>query len=171
MATKFGLTFDQPDAPGPHALIPDSRPDTICRSVETSLQRLQTDRIDFYFQHRTDPEVTPEEVASVMASLIKEGKILHWGISECTEEYLQPFNLISSIAEEKHATPSQISMAWMMNKYSWIVPIPRTRHLCRLKENIGAADILLTKEEIVKIDEALEEMEMSEVFGGSPLKK
>ena len=52
LATKFGLTFDAPHAAGPHALIPDSRPATIRRSVEESLHRLHTDRIDLYYQHR-----------------------------------------------------------------------------------------------------------------------
>lgn len=55
LATKFGLTFDAPHAAGPHALIPDSRPATIRRSVEESLRRLHTDRIDLYYQHRIDP--------------------------------------------------------------------------------------------------------------------
>jgi len=89
IATKFGLTFDAPHAAGPHALIPDSQPTTIRRSVEDSLRRLYTDRIDLYYQHRIDPKVEPEEVAGVMADLIREGKILHWGISEANEEYLR----------------------------------------------------------------------------------
>ena len=89
LATKFGLTFDNPHSAGPHALIPDSRPTTIRHSVEESLRRLRTDRIDLYYQHRIDPKVAPEEVAGVMADLIREGKILHWGISEATEEYLR----------------------------------------------------------------------------------
>ena len=89
LATKFGLTFDAPHAAGPHALIPDSRPTTIRRSVEESLRRLRTDRIDVYYQLRIDPKVLPEEVASVMADLIREGKILHRGISEATREYLR----------------------------------------------------------------------------------
>ena len=52
-----------------------------------------------------------------------------------------------------------------------IFPIPGTRRLFRLKENIGAADIHLTGEEVRAIDMALESMGMSEVFGGSPIKK
>lgn len=51
-----------------------------------------------------------------------------------------------------------------------IVPIPGTRHLCRLKENIGAADISLTVDEVLNIDEKLDNMKMSEVFGGSSIK-
>ena len=56
--------------------------------MEESLRRLRTDRIDLYYQHRIDPNIEPEAVAEVMADLIREGKILHWGISETTEEYL-----------------------------------------------------------------------------------
>ena len=80
------------------------------------------------------------------------------------------FSLLEQLADEHHATASQVSLAWMMNKRPPIVPIPGTRHLCRLKENIGAADIYLTDEEVKAIDTALDNMEMSEVFGGSPMK-
>ena len=59
----------------------------------------------------------------------------------------------------------------MMNKHPWIVPIPGTRHLCRLKENIEAADIRLTAGQVQAVDDALAAMPMSEVFGGSPVKK
>ena len=250
LATKFGLAFDAPEAAGPHALIPDARPEIIRRSVEGSLRRLRTDHIDLYYQHRIDPSVEPETVAEVMADLIHEGKVLHWGISEATEGYLRRahrvcpvtaiqnrlsmmarwhepllsvveelgigfvahsplanglltnrytadtsfdpetdyrasmpqyrpesfeknrtlFSLLEQLADEHHATASQVSLAWMMNKRPPIVPIPGTRHLCRLKENIGAADIYLTDEEVKAIDTALDNMEMSEVFGGSPMK-
>ena len=74
---------------------------------------------------------------------------------------------IRHLAVGHHATPSQISLAWMLCKKPWIVPIPGTRHLDRLKENAGAADIRLTPEEISAIDSALDSMPMSEVFGGS----
>ena len=251
IATKFGLAFDAPHVAGPHTLIPDSRPVTIRRSVEGSLRRLCTDRIDLYYQHRIDPKVAPEEVAATMAELIREGKITHWGISEASEEYLRRahkvcpvtavqnrysmmarrhetlfpvleelgigfvafsplanglltdyytadttfdpatdyrasmpqfrresfeqnrplFALIGQLAEAHHATPSQIALAWMINKRPWIVPIPGTRHLCRLKENIGAADIHLTAAQVENIDAALRAIQMSEVFGGSPIKQ
>lgn len=70
----------------------------------------------------------------------------------------------------KHATPAQISLAWMMCKRPWIVPIPGTRRLCRLKENIGEADLRLSPEEVRSIDSALDNMNMSDVFSGSPIK-
>lgn len=76
---------------------------------------------------------------------------------------------IRHLAAGHHAPPSQISLAWMLCKKPWIVPIPGTRHLDRLKENAGAADIRLTPEEISAIDSALDSMPMSEVFGGSKI--
>lgn len=78
---------------------------------------------------------------------------------------------INRLADEKHATPSQISLAWMLCKKPCIVPIPGTRHLCRLKENAGAADVCLSAREVAMIDEALDGMTMSEVFGGSKIIK
>ena len=89
IASKFGLRFDLESGGVPYPLIPDSRPETIRKSVEGSMKRLKTDHIDLYFQHRIDPAVEPEAVAQVMADLIKEGKITHWGISEANEEYLR----------------------------------------------------------------------------------
>lgn len=59
----------------------------------------------------------------------------------------------------------------MLCKKPWIVPIPGTRQLYRLKENIGAEDILLTDDEVKQIDTALDGMPMSEVFGGSKIIK
>ena len=70
IASKFGLRFDLESGAVPYPLIPDSRPETIRRSVEGSLKRLQTDHIDLYFQHRIDPGVEPEAVAQVMSDLI-----------------------------------------------------------------------------------------------------
>lgn len=59
----------------------------------------------------------------------------------------------------------------MLCKKPWIVPIPGTRKLDRLKENAQAADILLTDEEVEQMDRALDTMPMSGVFGGTALRK
>ena len=247
IATKFGLEFENPEGDGPHPLIPDSSPEAIHRAVEGSLRRLQTDHIDLYYQHRIDPAVEPEEVARVMGGLMREGKILHWGISEANESYVRRahavcpltavqnrysmmarwhealfpmleelgigfvafsplanglltanfdsastfdphtdyraampqfqkdsfdknkelLDYIRHLADEHRATPSQISLAWMLGKKTWIVPIPGTRHSERLKENAEASEIHLTQQEIAAIDRALDAIPMSEVFGGS----
>ena len=97
IASKFGLRFDFASGRVPVPLIPDSRPETIRRSVEGSLRRLGTDHIDLYFQHRIDPAVEPEAVAQVMADLIREGKITHWGISEANEDYLRRANAVCPV--------------------------------------------------------------------------
>ena len=79
--------------------------------------------------------------------------------------------LLQGMAEEKQATPAQISLAWMLCKKPYIVPIPGTRKLNRLEENAGASEIFLTKEEVEALDQALSSMEMSDVFGGKKKKK
>lgn len=79
--------------------------------------------------------------------------------------------LLHRLAAEKNATPAQISLAWMLCKKPYIVPIPGTRKLNRLQENAGAADIVLSAAEVALIDEALAHMEMSHVFGGSRIVK
>lgn len=241
IATKCGVRHM-----GDH-LEMDSRPQTIRKSVEGSLRKLQTDHIDLYYQHRIDPKVEPEVVADTMAQLIKEGKITHWGISEADEDYLRRAHgvcpvtaiqnrlsmmyrdyeklfpvleelhvgfvafsplangfltaryrdtsqfeqspadfrttmpqfskegveqnhellaLIENTAKEKNATPAQISLAWMLAKRPYIVPIPGSRKESRIRENLGAADIHLTKEEVSRIDSTLDHMTMSQVFGG-----
>ena len=126
LATKFGLTFDAPHAAGPHALIPDSRPEIIRRSVEESLCRLHTDRIDLYYQHRIDPKVEPEEVAATMAELIREGKILHWGISEATENYLRRAHRVCPVT----AVQNRYSM--MARRHEELFPVLGERTADRL---------------------------------------
>ena len=239
LATKCGVQH------GKNRLIVDSRPETIRKSVEGSLKRLQTDYIDLYYQHRIDPAVSPEEVAETMEKLIQEGKIRAWGISETNEEYLRRAHavcpvaaiqnrysmmarwhenlfpvveelgvayvafspmangfltgryskdsvfeqgtdyrsnmpqytaegfekgqkllvLLNGLAEEKQATPAQISLAWMLCKKPFIIPIPGSRKPKRLKENLGAANVILTTEEIAAIDRKLDTMTIP-VFGG-----
>ena len=75
--------------------------------------------------------------------------------------------LLQKLAEQNNATPAQISLAWMLCKKPYIVPIPGTRKLSRLLENASAADVTLSAIEVSAIDKALSGMEISEVFGGS----
>ncbi len=67
---------------------------------------------------------------------------------------------LGKIAEQKNATPAQISLSWLLAQKPWIVPIPGTTKLHRLEENIGAAAITLTLEELGEIDSALEEIKI-----------
>ena len=78
---------------------------------------------------------------------------------------------LEQLADRKDATPAQISLAWMLAKKPWIVPIPGTRKYSRLIENARSADVDLTDKELKEIDRMLNTVPMSEVFGGSRIKK
>ena len=80
IATKFGWNIDQETGKRLAGL--NSRPEHIKIVVENMLKRLNTDRIDLLYQHRVDPAVPIEDVAGVVKELIKEGKVIHWGLSE-----------------------------------------------------------------------------------------
>ena len=90
---------------------------------------------------------------------------------EAVEKNKGLIELLETVAESAGATPAQISLAWMLCKKPWIVPIPESRKLERLKENAGAAIVKLSAEEVQALDDALDRIEMSEVFGGSRIVK
>jgi aryl-alcohol dehydrogenase-like predicted oxidoreductase len=77
IATKFGFDI----APNGQVRGLNSRPENIKRVTEASLRRLKTDRIDLHYQHRVDPQVPIEDVAGAVQDLIREGKVLHFGLS------------------------------------------------------------------------------------------
>ena len=72
--------------------------------------------------------------------------------------------LLEDKAAEKNATKGQISLAWMLCKKPYIIPIPGSRKEARIKENLGAKDITLTAEEIRRMDELLDRLQMP-VYG------
>jgi aryl-alcohol dehydrogenase-like predicted oxidoreductase len=232
IATKFGWAPNPQDGGKWTAL--DSRPEHIQQAVEGSLQRLKTDVIDLYYQHRVDPNVPIEDAAGAVKDLIQQGKVKHFGLSEAGAQTIRrahavqpvtalqseyslwwrepeaeilpaleelgigfvPFSplgkgfltgkisqdtqfdktdfrnivprftpenrkanqavvdLLSKVAEQKKATPAQIALAWILGQESWMVPIPGTTKLPRLEENIGAAAIQLTAEDLRQIDNA-----------------
>lgn len=247
LASKCGIRFDETSSSVNKPLIPDGRPETIKKSVDGSLKRLQMDHLDLYYIHRIDQNVPIEETAGAMKELMEQGKIMHWGISEADETMLRRahavcpvtavqnrysimyrdyetlfpvleelqigfvafsplangflsakygkdaeftkgtdyrsvmpqfspegidknqelIKLLLDMADQKHATPAQISLAWMLAKKPWIVPIPGTRKYDRLVENAQSADVVLTDLEVKTFDQILETIPMSEVFGGS----
>jgi len=67
-------------------------------------------------------------------------------------------DLLRTIGERKNATPAQIALAWLLAQKPWIVPIPGTTKLHRLEENIGAADVELTPDDLREINEATEKI-------------
>jgi aryl-alcohol dehydrogenase-like predicted oxidoreductase len=233
IATKFGWDLEDVK-PGDRAQGLDSRPETIRRSVERSLQRLRTDTIDLLYQHRVDPNVPIEDVAGTVKELIQDGKVKHFGLSEAGVQTIRrahavqpvtalqseyslwwrepeaeilptlgelgigfvPFSplgkgfltgkidetttldssdfrnsiprfdpearrenrafvdLLTTVAERKNATPAQIALAWLLAQKPWIVPIPGTTKPGRLEENIAAADVDLTQDDLDEIEEA-----------------
>lgn len=87
--------------------------------------------------------------------------------TEAMEKNDRLLGLIREMAAENDATPAQLSIAWMLCKKPYIVPIPGTRKANRMEENAKAAEILLTEDQVKALDQALDAMEMSEVFGGT----
>jgi aryl-alcohol dehydrogenase-like predicted oxidoreductase len=76
----------------------NSRPEHIKKVVEASLNRLKTDRIDLYYQHRVDPKVPIEDVAGAIKDLIKEGKVLHFGLSEASARTIRRAHAVEPVA-------------------------------------------------------------------------
>jgi aryl-alcohol dehydrogenase-like predicted oxidoreductase len=91
IASKFGFAID-----GTIGL--NSRPDHIRKVVEDSLQRLRTDRIDLYYQHRVDPSVPIEDVAGAVKDLVKQGKVLHMGLSEASPRTIRRAHAVLPVA-------------------------------------------------------------------------
>jgi len=90
IASKFGFDLEAGGL--------NSRPEHIKTVVEDSLKRLRTDRIDLYYQHRVDPNVPIEDVAGAIRDLIKEGKILHFGLSEASATTIRRAHAVQSVA-------------------------------------------------------------------------
>ena len=237
IATKFGYDIEA----GGH----NSRPEHIKKVVEGSLKRLRTDRIDLYYQHRVDQRVPIEDVANTIKDLIKEGKVLHFGLSEASAKTLRRANAVQTVAaiqseyslmerapekngvlatceelgigfvpwgpvgmgyltgkidartkldpktdfrsgferftpenlaanmpvvdllrrfaEKKNATPAQIALAWLLAQKPWIVPIPGTRNIDHLEENLGAINVQLTPADLREIETAFAKIK---VHGG-----
>ena len=102
IATKFGFKEGQP------ALGLDSRPKTIRAVAEAALQRLRTDVIDLFYQHRVDPNVPIEEVASTVKQLIWEGKVKHFGLSEAGVSSIRRAHAVQPVT----ALQSEYSLWW-----------------------------------------------------------
>ena len=229
IATKFGFRG------GDSTQGQDSRPERIRAVADSALERLKTDRIDLFYQHRVDTDVPIEDVAGTVKELIVAGKVKHFGLSEAGAQTIRrahavqpvtavqseyslwwrepekeilaalqelgigfvPFSplgkgfltgkiganatfgekdfrhivprfspealkanqalvdLLATIAAGKGATPAQIALAWLLAQKPWIVPIPGTTKLHRLEENLGAADVILTSDDLREIDSAL----------------
>jgi len=104
IATKFGFDLDRTDK----QQVLNSRPENIRKVTEGSLERLRVDAIDLYYQHRVDPNVPIEEVAGTVKSLITEGKVKHFGLSEAGEQTIRRAHAVQPVA----AIQSEYSLWW-----------------------------------------------------------
>lgn len=101
VTTKFGHEVIDGKATGRQ----DSRPATIRRYCEDSLKRLRIDCISLFYQHRFDPTVPVEDVAGTISDLIKEGKVLHWGMCEVSADTIRKAHAVcplTAIQSEYH---------------------------------------------------------------------
>jgi aryl-alcohol dehydrogenase-like predicted oxidoreductase len=130
LATKFGMVSHPGGGPG----VLNSSPANIRTAVEGSLRRLGTDHIDLYYQHRVDPDTPIEDTVGALAELVAEGKIGHIGLSEA------------------RVAPAQVALAWLLAKGDDIAPIPGTRRVARVEENIAADGVQMTAEQIDKLN-------------------
>ena len=94
LATKFGFVRDS--AGGDHGV--SGRPDYVRRSCDLSLQRLGTDHIDLYWQHRVDPATPIEETVGAMSELVAAGKVLHIGLCEVAPATLRAAHAVHPVA-------------------------------------------------------------------------
>lgn len=106
IASKFGWNIDLQTGKRLPGL--NSRPEHIKLAVDGMLKRLNTDRIDLLYQHRVDPAVPIEDVAGAVADLIKQGKVLHWGLCEMGLNTLRRAHAALPLA----AVQSEYSMLW-----------------------------------------------------------
>ena len=119
IATKFGFSFD-PDNPfGPRGV--DGSPENVKRACEGSLERLGTDYIDLYYQHRVDPAVPIEETVGAMAELVRAGKVRYIGLSEASPE----------VVRRAHATHP---LTAVQSEYSLWTRDPEAEVLASLRE-------------------------------------
>ncbi|SBV91171.1 aldo/keto reductase [uncultured Dysgonomonas sp.] len=103
ICTKFGFNFKGNVSSGLN-----SRPENIRRVVDQSLKRLKTDRIDLLYQHRLDPNVPIEDVAGTVGDLIRQGKVLHYGLCEVNGQIIRR----AHVEQPLTAIQSEYSVMW-----------------------------------------------------------
>jgi aryl-alcohol dehydrogenase-like predicted oxidoreductase len=116
IATKFGLVSHGGGGPG----VNDSTAANIRTAVEGSLKRLGTDHIDLYYQHRVDRNTPIEETAGAVAELIKQGKVLHFGLSEASPETIRRAHAVQPVS----ALQTEYSL-WTRDVEAEILPLLR----------------------------------------------
>lgn len=119
LATKFGIRF-APTPENPTNRVLDGSPANVRRSLEGSLQRLRTDHVDLYYQHRIDPKVPVEDTVGALAELVREGKVRHIGLSEASPQTIRRAHAVYPIA----AVQSEYSL-WSRDIEAEVLPTLR----------------------------------------------
>jgi aryl-alcohol dehydrogenase-like predicted oxidoreductase len=122
IATKFARRLEPTTVAGDLSTLGplDGSAEHVRSSIEGSLQRLGTDHVDLYYQHRVDPDVEIEETVGALAELVKEGKILHIGLSEASAETIRRGHAVHPIT----AVQTEYSM-WTRDPEAEILPTCR----------------------------------------------
>ena len=118
IATKFGFSFDPDNPYGPRGL--DGSPENVKRACEGSLERLGTDYIDLFYQHRVDPAVPIEETVGALAELVEEGKVRYIGLSEASADVIRRAHATHPLT----AVQSEYSL-WTRDPESEVLPTLR----------------------------------------------
>jgi aryl-alcohol dehydrogenase-like predicted oxidoreductase len=116
VATKFGIISHTGRAPG----VPDGSPASIRMAVDGSLQRLGTEHIDLYYQHRVDPQTPIEETVGALAELVAEGKVRHIGLSEASPSTIRRAHAVHPVA----ALQTEYSL-WTRDPEAELLPMLR----------------------------------------------
>jgi aryl-alcohol dehydrogenase-like predicted oxidoreductase len=116
VATKFGLVSHSGGGPG----VTDSSPANVRAAVEGSLSRLGTDHIDLYYQHRVDPNTPIEETVGALSELVREGKVLHIGLSEASPATIRRAHAVHPVA----ALQTEYSL-WTRDPEAELLPLLR----------------------------------------------
>ncbi len=233
LATKFGIKLVEEGNLIDRVI--DGSPAYVREACDASLQRLGTDHIDLYYQHRVDPDTPIEETVGAMAELVRAGKVRHIGPSEAGAETIRRAHAVHPItalqteyslwtrdveqeilptlqelgialvaysplgrgflsgrftstdeleqgdyrrhgprftgenleqnlllaervrelACERGITPGQLALAWVLHRGEHIVPIPGTKRVSYLEENLAAADVRLSDADVQRIAEAV----------------
>ncbi len=114
LATKFGIQRD-PDDPAKRGI--NGTPEYVRSACDASLQRLGTDHIDLYYQHRVDPDTPIEETVGAMAELVAQGKVRHLGLSEARADTIRRAHAVHPIT----AVQSEYSL-WSRDIEDEVIP-------------------------------------------------
>src|SRR5205809_785222 len=164
VVTKFGNMRKPDGTPGV-----DGRPEWVPQACDASLKRLGVDVIDLYYQHRVDPKVPIEDTVGAMSRLVEAGKVhkladlpaddrrrQHPRFEETNlQRNVEFVKKVEQFAREKGCTPGQLVLAWLLAQGGDVVPIPGTKRRDRLEENVGAAAVQLSADEVKRISDAV----------------